>query len=230
MNRGADRPFFSGIEFTIGSIVGRLFRAPEGERIYFCSGAPGSVQPFAMNAYFHRINDSVFLCNVSTADENVLALSTAGNGNMLPRTILVPGNCEYNVTDFFSQGARLNIDFLTLTAGILRNDKEPSDPCDMALTLWASARNISVNGGFIPVSSFLKVYLGENYIMIHAEQRRFVKLLFLSVRGNMTVTLENIPGNGSSEPFGVPLPCSFSGQGMADVSLCCEIGGFKLLS
>lgn len=230
MSNGMVLPSFSGIEFTIGSIMGRLFRASEGEKVYFCCTAPDSVQSFTMNAYFYRINDAVFLCNVSEADENVLVLSTARNGNILPQTILIPGSCEYNVTEYFFQCAQLNIDFLSLTEGVLRNDRELPNSCDMALTLWASAHNIPVNGGFIPVSGFLKVYLGDDYVIIHAEQRRFINLLFLSVEGNMTVTLENIHGNGSSEPFRVPLPCNLIGQGVANVSLCCEIGGFALLS
>lgn len=230
MRSGIAESPFSRVEFTIGSVMGRLYQASEDKRICFSTDTPYLEQPFAMNAYFHRVDNAVYLCNVSEADENILALSTAEHGNMLPKTILIPGNCEYDVTEYFTQCARLNIDYLTLTAGALKYDSDSPTPDDMTLTLWASGRNIPVNGGIIPVSSFLKVYLGEDYIMIYAEKRRFVNVAFLSVKGNMTVTMKNIAGNGSLEPFTISLPYNYAGEGMADISICCEIGGFTLLS
>lgn len=219
------------VAFTVGSVMGRLAGAPLSEKIRFhCCGTSGSSAADSMDAYFYRKGNIFYLCNVNSDDNSILALSCAKNGNLNTKTILVPGNCEYDVTDFFFDCAKKHIDALLLTASTLANYKKMADPQDMCLALSASGRNIRVNGGFHQISDYIKIYIGENFAMIDSAKKTLVRIPFLSIEGNITVTLENISGREGETSLQVPFPGVFQTDQLVDVSMLCKIGGFADLS
>jgi hypothetical protein len=201
---------YQTVSFTIGSVMGNLMNAMR----YYVDGDAHS-----LNAYFYRDKDgNIYLINILDDDNYFISLSAGRHGVTQPAAIILRGNTEYNVTQFFTDCAKKNLNTLTLTVGMgipCNNDK-------CAVTVAASGQSLYVGAGRIQINKYIGVRVAMNNIVLYTDENRLVAVYSLIIDGNIRMCLYDLYSNCTGH-FDISLPCALRGEHAIDLSLACQI-------